>query len=86
MSGPTQGCTCLGSAATLTATTPLDPAAANVLQLYMACVAVRGWAKVVLETRGGFQCFYFSCQPSPTIFDEPRQSAGRMHRGVRRRT
>jgi hypothetical protein len=73
MSGPMQGSTCLGSAATLTAVPPLDPTAANVLQLYMACVASRGWAKVVLETRGGIQCFDFSCQPSPTILDAPRR-------------
>ncbi len=73
MSGPMHGFTCLGSAATLTAAPPLDPATANVLQLYMACVTSRGWAKVVLETPDGIQCFEFSRQPSPTIYDAPRR-------------
>jgi hypothetical protein len=62
MSGPTQGFTCLGSAATLTAAPPLDLATANVLQLYMASVA----------SRGGNQCFDVSRLPSPTIYDAPR--------------
>jgi hypothetical protein len=83
MSGPTQGSsTCLGSAATLTAAPPLDPAAANILQLYLACVSARGWANVVLETRGGIQCFDFSCQPSTTIYDDPGESAGRARRRI----
>jgi hypothetical protein len=63
---PVQGMsTCQGSAVT-TATPSLDPAAAMLLQQYMACVTARGWCRVVFETRGGFQHFDFSCQPSPT--------------------
>jgi hypothetical protein len=78
MSGPTQGSTCLGSA-----DPPLDPTAANILQLYMACVASRSWARVVFETRGGVQSFDFSCQPSTTTFDAPRR---KRRANARRRT
>ncbi len=62
---PVQGITtCQGSAAT--ATPSLDPAAAALLQQYLACISTRGWCKVVFETRGGVQRFDFSCEPSPT--------------------
>jgi hypothetical protein len=63
---PVQGITtCQGAAAT-TAAPSLDPAAAMLLQQYMACVTARGWCRVAFETRGGVQHFDFSCQPSPT--------------------
>jgi hypothetical protein len=90
MSGPTpppgQGhTTCQGTADT-TVTPALDPAAANLLQQYLSCVATRGWCKVVLETRGGLQRFDLSCQPSATSSQHaPADWQGRKRRANARR-
>jgi hypothetical protein len=63
---PVQGITtCQGSAVT-TATPSLDPAAAILLQQYMASVTAHGWCRIAFEMRGGIQHFDFSFQPSPT--------------------
>ncbi len=105
MSGPTslpmQGFTSyLGSAATLTAAPSLDLAAAKKIQQYLACVAVGGYGKEVLETRGGIQRFDFSCRPSPmmcqgthacthkvinSLLTSRRESTWRTRGGVHRR-
>jgi hypothetical protein len=58
--------TCQGSDNTTTAPPTLDPAASRMLELYLACVAARGWCRMVLETRCGAERFDFSSRPTNT--------------------
>jgi hypothetical protein len=61
--------TCQGSDNTTTAPPALDPAASRMLELYLACVAARGWCRMVLETRGGAERFDFSSRPTNSTSD-----------------
>jgi hypothetical protein len=63
--------TCLGSANATIASPRLDPATSRMLEQYLACIAARGWGRVVFEMHAGRERFDFSCRPPNDILATP---------------